>query len=117
MNISKEEIWNAVKEEVYNLESYQKLEVYWNEETQELWSIPVKLYFQEVIVKEGNKFIISLPSLWGFWNQAHLDLEDIILSLGEEKNLRMQENEEEFKDFLFKEYGKDFFEVDILAIK
>ena len=107
---NREKVWEFVEDDIRDLKFYQRLDVYWNENKQELWSVVLKIYLDNIEVKEGNEYVGSFLNVFHFWDTLRPSLQEKILSLPKEERLKIEEDDDEFKKFLRLEYGKYFIE-------
>jgi len=114
--ISREEVWNKVKDCMRRLGTEQVVNVYYRVETDTIWKA---ITWEDDYLdynREKDIFIDTLVSIDKFWTDFPLRLEDIVQDAEELK--RVQENMKELEDLLLSCYeatyleGKDY-EVDI----
>ena len=114
--ISREEVWNKVKDCMRRLGTEQVVNVYYRVETDTIWKA---ITWEDDYLdydQEKDIYIDTLVSIDKFWTDFPLRLEDIVQDAEELK--RVQENMKELEDLLLSCYeatyleGKDY-EVDI----
>jgi hypothetical protein len=114
--ISREEVWNKVKDCMRRLGTEQVVNVYYRVETDTIWKA---ITWEDDYLdydREKDIFIDTLVSIDKFWTDFPLRLEDIVQDAEELK--RVKENMKELEDLLLSCYeatyleGKDY-EVDI----
>jgi len=114
INVSKEEIWNKVKGLLPVIAPSARIEVYWDQEHESLWT--AILQGQSFVeAQEEDILLFTFDSLDRFWTEYPYKLEDLVQDPKERK--RLKKSIKAFEEFLLNIYEEEFLtKVDVPAL-